>query len=94
MQSAIEYPVFSLIPTAIGARAEMVPILVPIDTEIKHPITKSPTTATFPGNIESPKFTVLSTPPIAVTAPEKPPAHKKIKHIVIIFSSANPFEIT
>ena len=44
VQTAIENPVFSLIPAAIGARAAMVPMDVPMDTEIKHPITKSPAT--------------------------------------------------
>ena len=46
------------------------------------------------GSTESPRFTVLSTPPAAVTAPENPPAHKKIRLIVMIFSSPIPAEIT
>ena len=94
MQIAISYPVFSLIPTAIGASAAIVPIDVPIETEIKQPMTKRPATATLDGSTERPKLTVLSTPPAAVTAPENPPAHRKIRLIVIIFSSPTPFEIT
>ena len=50
-----------------------------MDTEIKQPITNNPTTAMDGGSTESPRFTVLSTPPTAVTAPENPPAHKKIR---------------
>ena len=93
-QIAIENPVCLLIPTAIGASAVIVPTEVPIDTEIKHPIINRPATAKCGGIRESPKFTVLSTPPAAVTAPEKAPAQRKIRHIVIIFSSPSPFAIT
>ena len=90
---ASEKPVFSDIPIAIGASAAIVPIEVPIEIEMKQPITKRPTTATLAGSIESPKFTVLSTPPAAVTAPENPPAHKKMRLIVIMFSSPAPAAI-
>ena len=93
IHTAIGKCVFSLIPTAIGANAAIVPMDVPIETEMKHPITNNPTTAMLDGRIDSPKFTVLSTPPAAVTAPENPPAHKKIRHIVMIFSSPTPSEI-
>ena len=93
IQIAIANPVFSLIPTAIGAKAAIVPIDVPIDTEIKHPIIKSPTTTIPAGKIERPKLTVLSTPPAAFTAPENAPAQRKIRLIVIIFSSPTPFEM-
>ena len=86
MHSSIPKPVFSLIPTAIGASAAIVPIEVPIERDIKHPIRKSPTTAMFDGSIESPRFTVLSTPPAAFTAPEKAPARRNISAIIIIFS--------
>ena len=43
--------------------------------------------------MESPKLTVLSTPPAAVTAPENAPAQRKIRLIVIMFSSPTPFEM-
>ena len=93
IQIAMENPVFSLMPTAIGANAAIVPMLVPIDTEMKQPITNNPTTATFAGSMERPRLTVLSTPPAAVTAPEKAPALRKIRLMVIMFSSPTPLDI-
>jgi len=93
IQIGTAIPVFSAIPTPIGAIAVMVPTDVPIDTEIKHPIINNPTTAIDDGIIESPKFTVLSTPPAALIVPEKAPAARKIRHIVTIFSSPIPLEI-
>ena len=42
MHMAREIEVFSLIPTAIGASAEIVPTLVPMDMERKQPIINSP----------------------------------------------------
>ena len=87
-------PVFSLILTAIGARAAIVPIEVPMEIEIKQPMIKSPTTAILAGRMDNPRETVLSAPPAAVTAPEKAPAHRKIRLIVMIFSSPTPFVIT
>ena len=71
MQILSANPVFSLIPTAIGASAAIVPMEVPIETEIKHPIRNRPATAKCAGINDNPKLTVLSTPPAAVTAPEK-----------------------
>ena len=90
-QTAMEKPVFSLISTAMGARVVIVPTEVPMEMEIKHPMTNSPATATLDGRMDSPKFTVLSAPPAALTAPEKAPAARKIRHMVIIFSSPTPF---
>ncbi len=77
--------------TAMGARVVIVPTEVPMEMEIKHPMTNSPATATLDGRMDSPKFTVLSAPPAALTAPEKAPAARKIRHMVIIFSSPTPF---
>ena len=94
MQTARENPVFSPIPTAIGASAAIVPIDVPMDTEMKQPMINKPTTAILAGRIDKPKLTVLSTPPAAVTAPENPPAHRKIRLMVMMFSSPTPFDIT
>ena len=91
-QIAIGKPVFSLIPAAIGASAVMVPTEVPIEMEIKQPMTKSPATAMPPGRIDRPRLTVLSTPPEARTAPEKAPAARKIRHMVRMFSSPAPLE--
>ena len=47
--------VASLIPTAIGARATIVPTEVPMDMEIKQPIKNSPSTANWLGMRESPR---------------------------------------
>ena len=85
MHNAPAIPVLSLIPTAIGAKAAMVPTEVPIAVE--HPIINKPATATEGGKMESEKFTVLSTPPAACTAPENPPAITKTRHIIITLES-------
>ena len=77
----------------MGAIAVMVPTEVPIDTEIKQPITNRPVTAIEGGIMESPRFTVLSTPPAALMVPEKAPAARKIRHMVTMFSSPMPLEI-
>ena len=86
MQILSANPVFSLIPTAIGASAAIVPMEVPIETEIKHPIRNRPATAKCAG--------INDNPPAAVTAPEKPPAQRKIRLIVMMFSSPTPLAIT
>ena len=65
IQMGMAMPVFSAIPTPMGAIAVMVPTEVPMETEIKQPITNSPTTAMEDGRMESPRLTVLSTPPAA-----------------------------
>ena len=90
MQIAIGKFVFSLIPIAIGARAAMVPMEVPIEMDMKQPMMKSPITAMPGGSRERPRLTVLLTPPAAETLPEKAPATRKIKHIVIMLSSPTP----
>ena len=87
-------PVFSLIPIAIGASADIVPTLVPIDIDIKQPIINIPTMAILPGINESPRLTVLSTPPAALIVPENAPAARNTRHMVIIFSSASPLAIS
>jgi len=94
MHIAREIEVFSLIPTAIGASAEIVPTLVPMDMERKQPIINSPAADQLAGSSFNPKFTVCSTPPAADTAPEKAPAVRKIRHMVMIFSSASPLAMT
>ena len=88
-----ENPVCSATPRAIGASAVIVPIDVPMESEMKQPITNSPTTMRLGGITESPKLTVLSTPPAAVTIPENAPATRKIRTIVMIFTSPAPFAI-
>ena len=93
MQTGREIPVFSAIPTPMGAMAVMVPTEVPMEIEIKQPIINRPMTAMDAGIMDSPRFTVLSTPPAALMVPEKAPAARKIKHMVTIFSSPMPLEI-
>ena len=93
MQTAIGKFVFWLIPMAIGASAAIVPMEVPIDIEMKHPMTKSPITAMPGGKRERPRLTVLFTPPAAETLPEKAPATRKIRHIVMMLSSPTPLAI-
>ena len=47
--------VASLIPTAIGARATIVPTDVPMEMEIKQPMRNNPSTANWLGIRESPR---------------------------------------
>ena len=91
MQMAKGNPVCCETPRAMGASAVIVPIDVPMEREIKHPITNSPGTINWGGITDRPKLTVLSTPPAAVTTPEKAPATMKIRIIVMIFTSPAPF---
>ena len=77
-------------PSAIGASAVMVPMEVPMEMDIKQPIIKRPTTINCGGMMESPRFTVLSTPPAAVTIPENAPATRKISTMVMMFTSPAP----
>ena len=89
-QTAMENPVFWLIPTAMGARAVIVPTEVPMDMDIKHPMRNNPATATLEGRMDSPRLTVESTPPAAFTAPVKAPAARNMRHMVMMFSSPTP----
>ena len=92
-QIAVPRPVSCAMPIPIGAMAVMVPTEVPMETEIKQPMIKRPVTAIDGGIIESPRLTVLSTPPAALMVPEKAPAARKIRHMVTIFSSPIPLEM-
>ena len=83
----IEYPgMTKLVIDATGAEAKY--------RAWDSSFTDSNATATVDGSIESPRFTVLSTPPAAVTAPENAPAQRNIRHIVMMFSSPTPFAIS
>ena len=84
--------VFSDIPSPIGASAAIVPTEVPIDTDIKHPIINNPVTKRFDGSIDKLKFTVESTPPIALATLENAPASKNIITIKIILESPAPLQ--
>ena len=46
----IDIPVSFATPAAIGARATIVPTLVPIDNEIKHEATNNPAVSNSEGN--------------------------------------------
>ena len=65
IQTARGNPASSLIPTAIGASAAIVPMEVPMETEIKQLMMKRPATIKCAGISDRPRFTVLSTPPAA-----------------------------
>ena len=58
--------------------------------DMKQPMTKRPMTAIPGGSKDRPRLTVLLTPPAAETLPEKAPATRKIRHIVIMLSSPTP----
>ena len=60
----------------------------------EQPIINIPTMAILPGINESPRLTVLSTPPAALIVPENAPAARNTRHMVIIFSSASPLAIS
>ena len=63
---------------------------VPIEMDMKQPMTKRPMTAIPGGSKDRPRLTVLLTPPAAETLPEKAPATRKIRHMVIMLSSPTP----
>ena len=71
-------PVLIAMPMAIGASAAMVPTLVPMESEMKQAIRNKPGSTMPLGSTDSAKFTVLSTPPAALTAPVKAPAPRGI----------------
>ena len=67
---------------------------MPIAVEIKQPIRNRPTTEKDGGTACSASVTVLSAPPAALTIPENAPAARKMRHIVMMFSSASPRAMT
>ena len=58
--------------------------------DMKQPMMKSPITAMPGGSSERPRLTVLFPPPAAETLPEKAPATRKIRHMVMMLSSPTP----
>ena len=80
--------------TPIGPIAAIVPTDVPIDIDIKHPITNNPVTSKLAGNIDKPKFTTAVSPPIAFATPLKAPANKNIISIKIISLFPPPLQNT
>ena len=87
-------PVFDAIATPIGPMAAIVPTDVPIDIDIKHPITNKPVTNKLAGTIDNPKETTASAPPIAFATPLKAPANKNINNINIISLFPPPLQNT
>ncbi|MPN50846.1 hypothetical protein SDC9_198485 [bioreactor metagenome] len=87
-------PVFEATATPIGPIAAMVPTDVPIDIDIKHPITNNPVINKLAGIIDKPKFTTESAPPIAFDTPLKAPANENIISIKIISLFPPPLQNT
>ena len=84
----------SAIPAATGTRATMVPTLVPIDIEMKQAARNRPAYSSFPGNILSARFTVVSIAPISLAVAAKAPANTKIHIIRSTFLLPAPSEKT
>ena len=72
---------------AMGASAAMVPTDVPIEIEMKQATRNRPGSTIPVGNMESAKFTVLSTPPADFTAPVNAPASTNTRHMIMTFDS-------
>ena len=73
-------------PTAMGVSAAIVPMEVPMERERIQAIRNTPAIAYFEGIRLRQRFTMLSTPPEAVTHLLNAPAARNMKHIVIMFS--------
>ena len=67
-------PPFSATPTAIGTMALMVPMEVPVAVPMNAEITNTPAARKCTGMTLRPRFTVASTPPMALATVEKAPA--------------------
>ena len=83
-------PDFSAIATAIGPTAAQQPTDVPVAVEIKAEIRNTPAAKYCGGIYVSPKLTVESIPPIALHTTAKPPANRKIIHIIKISGFPQP----
>jgi hypothetical protein len=82
--SGMLVPVLFATPTAIGARAAMVPQLVPMLMDTRHDVMNKPTIIKLLGMTERTKFTTLFTHPISEASDEKAPASMNISSISII----------
>ena len=67
-------PLRSATPTTMGTMVVMVPIEVPVAVPMKAEITNTPAVRSWTGITLSPRFTVESTPPMALATVEKAPA--------------------
>jgi|GEM_PF-6269956 len=77
-------------PTAMGARATIVPTEVPRDVEMKQATTKSPATMTCGGMYDSAKPMVDDMPPMALLTSPNAPASRKMRIMTSRFSSPAP----
>ena len=78
---------FCATEVAMGTSTVMVPTLVPMDMEIRQAMRKRPGMAKVPGIKFSSRWAVLSTPPAALAIPLKAPAIRKIKSMMVMFTS-------
>ena len=67
-------PDLSATPTAMGTMALMVPMEVPVAVPMNAEITNTPAARKWTGMTLRPRFTVASTPPMALATVEKAPA--------------------
>ena len=82
--TAVDAPVCSATPAAIGVSATMVPTLVPMDSEMKHAARNSPASIISAGSSDNVRLTVASMLPITFAELAKAPASTKIHIISII----------
>ena len=78
-------PVWAAIPFAMGTRATIVPTLVPMASDTKHDVRKSPASRALAGTMLRVKFTVASMEPISLAEPANAPAIRKIHTMSMIF---------
>ena len=83
-------PDFSATATAMGPTAAALPTDVPVAVAIKPEIIKMPTAKYSDGIYVNPKLTVESIPPMAPQTLAKPPASRKMMHIIMILASPQP----
>ena len=69
-------PALSTTPRAIGTRAPIVPIEVPVAVARNDAMMKRPAVSRDAGMIDTPRLTVASTPPIDFATAENAPASR------------------
>ena len=87
-------PALSTIPRAIGTRAPIVPIDVPVAVPRNAAIMNIPAVISDAGIMDTPKLTVASTPPMAFATAENAPASRNIISMFIMSSLAAPLANT
>ena len=83
-------PEASATPSAIGTTAAIVPMDVPIASEISAASTNRPGRISPGGSAPMPSATTASTAPIALDTYANAPASRKIRHIIMMFGSPMP----